>query len=387
MQKRICIFTAAFAVLAAASATARSPFISKVYEYSPAPGQFVNELPEYSPGDDAAAMAAKATENIAGDRTPGMISLGAYGGYVIFGFDHPVVNLHGRYDFRIYGNAMPAPGASAEPGVVSVSVDTNGNGIPDDTWYELAGSARKLSATRHAAEAVYRRPDPGKAPVPDPSSKPVLDTEYIPYTLFEAPDAEPRYGWIQKVQFHTQSYWPEWLGDEIRVSGTLLPDNGIDVNGDGRNWITTPMHWGYADNLPNDAYKGFSIDWAVDADGNPVVLERVDFIKVHTGVLQNLGWTGESSTEICGGEDLHPDAVYSPEWPADPIDPAKEYGMPDELINGVAPVLPAGHSAIRIYDLQGALRLADARTGDINSLPAGIYIEISDRGTRKIMVR
>ena len=39
---------------------ANSPYISRVYEYRPAPGQFVNTMPEYEPGDDAAAMAASA---------------------------------------------------------------------------------------------------------------------------------------------------------------------------------------------------------------------------------------------------------------------------------------------------------------------------------------
>lgn len=50
---------------------ANSPYISRVYEYRPAPGQFVNTMPEYEPGDDAAAMAAKAGEQLVGAATPG----------------------------------------------------------------------------------------------------------------------------------------------------------------------------------------------------------------------------------------------------------------------------------------------------------------------------
>lgn len=35
-----------------------------------------------------------------------MISLGSYGGYVIFGFDHTVINVQGQKDFRVLGNAF-----------------------------------------------------------------------------------------------------------------------------------------------------------------------------------------------------------------------------------------------------------------------------------------
>lgn len=348
-----------------------SPYISKVFEYCPAPGQFVNELPEYAPGDDAAAMLAKAQEQIAGERTPGLITLGAYGGYVVFGFDHPVVNVHGRYDFQVYGNAMPSPSHSAEPGVVSVSVDANGNGLPDDEWYELAGSAYSLPTTYHHARVEYLRPEEIHVAVPDPDNKSVTDMEYIPYATFDAPDMEGETGWLHKVSFHTQSYWPEWHdASSLTFRGTRLAPNGIDVNGDGRQWQTQPLHWGYADNLPNNAYKGFSIDWAVDGDGNQVELTHIDFVKVHTGILQNLGWIGEESTEIAGGEDLHPDAVYSPVWPSDPIDPNAEYGSPFSAVSAVTDDAALGF----IYDLNGTLRLKVEEGFDASSLPAGLYI-------------
>ncbi|HIR37438.1 MAG TPA: hypothetical protein IAC93_03595, partial [Candidatus Limisoma gallistercoris] len=43
-----------------AIATAITPVHNKVFEYVPAPGQFINMLPEWEEGDDAAAMAEKA---------------------------------------------------------------------------------------------------------------------------------------------------------------------------------------------------------------------------------------------------------------------------------------------------------------------------------------
>ena len=69
-----------------------SPYISTVYEYCPAPGQFVNAMPEYREGDTAETMRQKAEEAIAGKMQSG-VSLGAYGGYITFGFDHTVVNV------------------------------------------------------------------------------------------------------------------------------------------------------------------------------------------------------------------------------------------------------------------------------------------------------
>ncbi|MDR3061680.1 MAG: cell surface protein, partial [Dysgonamonadaceae bacterium] len=40
-----------------------SPYISKVFEYCPAPGQFVNEMPKYESGDTEESMRKKAEEN------------------------------------------------------------------------------------------------------------------------------------------------------------------------------------------------------------------------------------------------------------------------------------------------------------------------------------
>ncbi|MDE7150178.1 MAG: cell surface protein, partial [Bacteroidales bacterium] len=84
---------------------AYSRYITRVYEYCPAPGQFVNVMPEYEAGNTYADMLKKAEESVSGTNDV-LISLGAYGGYVTFGFDHRVVNVPGEYDFKIYGNAF-----------------------------------------------------------------------------------------------------------------------------------------------------------------------------------------------------------------------------------------------------------------------------------------
>ena len=67
------------------------------------------------------------------------------------------------------------------------------------------------------------------------------------------------------------------------------------------------LDYGYVDNKPNTDIEGtsFDISWAVDADGQPVHLTSVDFVRVYNAVDEVLGMTGELSTEISGAVDLH----------------------------------------------------------------------------------
>lgn len=291
---------------------AYSPYIAKVYEYCPAPGQFVNMMPEYEPGNTYADMLKKAEESISGTNDV-MISLGAYGGYVTFGFDHSVVNVPGEYDFKILGNAFysdqapdpdnPDSGGSAEPGIVMVSFDRNRNGIPDDEWYELAGSEYHKPQTKHGYAITYHRPDPLKPSSPSHEDPSVTDTSYIRFT-----DNEGKTGYVTKNAFHRQSYFPQWLSSEsLSFGGTKLADNAVDESGNGTFYVLYAYDWGYADNHPNEAAdkSSFKIEWAVDKDGKPVHLPCIDFVRVYTGVSQNCGWVGEISTEISRAEDLH----------------------------------------------------------------------------------
>jgi hypothetical protein len=85
--------------------------------------------------------------------------------------------------------------------------------------------------------------------------------------------------------------------------GTLLPNNAIESNG---IWQLKEFEWGYADNYPNTHDESaIDIAWAVDQNGNKVFLPGIDFIKVYTGLNQEAGWLGETSTEVSGAIDLH----------------------------------------------------------------------------------
>ena len=368
------IFTLFFAGVSLCAAAQNSPYISKVYDFLPAPGQFVNELPEYMDGDSHEAILAKVEEQICGDKDPGMISLGGFGGYVVFGFDHPVANVEGAYDFKIYANAFMAAGSSVggscEPGIVMVSVDANGNGLADDEWYELAGSDYGKETTIKNYSLTYYKPEADKTPTPEGM---MTDTTYIRWTSSEGDE-----GYVMKNSFHNQSYWPEWYeGETIEFVGTKLADNAFDQSGNGTYYVLTRLDWGYVDNYANDIDEGFKIDWAVDAEGNPKHLTHIDFVKVYTAVNQYCGWIGETSTEICGAEDLHPDAEVVG---VDAVD-AEGDVLTLMASNAYGVALRNGGEAkeAQIYSVSGGIvKQTVLASGDnlidVASLPKGVYI-------------
>ncbi|ASW75007.1 cell surface protein [Chryseobacterium piperi] len=283
-----------------------SKYISTVLDFRPAVGQFTNEIPEYEAGNTAANMLQKARESLIGSN-PTMISLGGFGGYVVFGFDHTIPNMNGR-DFKILGNAFwgnnanePRSG-SCEPGIIMVAYDRNKNGKPDDNeWYEIAGSEYFKNTTVKNYTITYFKPNKNKIPVPgaDPWQ---ADIEYIKWQ-----DNLGNTGFKTKNAFHDHSFFPLWIPDtSYAFTGTKIQNNFIDQSGTGSYWIGKSYDFGYADNAPNnDDASNIDISWAVDRSGNYVKLPGVDFIKVYTGINQEAGWLGEVSTEVAGAYDLY----------------------------------------------------------------------------------
>lgn len=283
-----------------------TPYVTKVWEYCPAPGQFVNEVPEYEEGDNAQTMCTKVESLICGT-TNTAVSLGGWGGYIVVGFDHMIMNVEGEYDFRIWGNTFyadpnnPEAGGSSEPGVVSVSYDLNGNGLPDDAWYELAGS--EYFESTHNYQITYFKTPAGHTRTPKPSEE-LVDTTYILWR-----DINGQRGYIEQNRYHLQNYFPLWVtADKLVFRGTLLPDNAVSYYAQGHTqYLMYSFEYGYADNHPNNTEGSkMKIDWAVDRDGFPANLPGIHFVKIQTGVNRQCGWIGELSTEVSGAEDLHP---------------------------------------------------------------------------------
>ena len=262
-----------------------SASISKVYEYTPAPGQFINDGVTLTTQEEACSYAF---ERLSQGQ---FVSLGAFGGYLTAGFDHSVESsTDGGFDLQITGNAHSS---SSEPGIIWVSQDENGNGLPDDTWYELRGSEYGKPETWQDYAVTYYRPSSNGTSIEwtdNRGSSGIVD--YIP-------------------AYHSQeTYFPLWItADSYTLRGTRLEDRLVDENGNGSLWIGHPFDWGYADNWSGtdpDIDK-FRISDAVRWDGEPADLTYIDFVKIQCGVQAKGGWTGEQSTELTLIRDLHID--------------------------------------------------------------------------------
>jgi len=295
-------------------------YITTVFDYMPAVGQFTNELPQYEEGDTQETMNAKVLARI-GNNKKGTITLGGYGGYVVVGFDHTIQNVKGKRDFRVLGNAFYADtnpnsgapeGGSCEPGIIMVAYDANGNGKPDDNeWYEIAGSAHE-DPTKELWYEMAKKANNNVNLYRDyeityykPSKEPTTAEEKAQYIRWE--DNKGNSGYKIMNPYHSQPYYPQWAtGDKLIFRGTCLPQNGIDESGLGSYFVLYKFRYGYADNEINTKDDAaIDIDWAVNSKGQKVNLPGVDFIKIYCGVNQENGWLGECSTEITSVEDLH----------------------------------------------------------------------------------
>lgn len=271
---------------------APNEFANRVLEYLPAPGQYMNTTTTaYKDNFSSEDVLKYATERI---KNQYLISLGGFGGYITLGFHTPITNVPKQFDLKIYGNASyniygtqtGKLGGSAEPGIVLVSKDVNKNGLPDDEWYELAGSEYGTNNETRNYEITYFRPETINSDV-------------------RWKDNQGQEGVVLRNEFHTQnSYYPNWVeSDEISFKGTRLKDNAVNENG---MWVAYCYAWGYADNHPNNTEMSkFNLDWAVDANGNKVQLDEVDFVRIYSATNQNAGNMGEISTEVMTVENLH----------------------------------------------------------------------------------
>ncbi len=283
-----------------------SKYISNVFDFRPAIGQFTNGIPEYVAGNTETNLISAAKKSLVGANST-LISLGGFGGYVVFGFDHTIPNMDGR-DFKVMGNAFwgteanEARAGSCEPGIILVAYDKNKNGKPDeDEWYEIAGSEYFKNTTVKNYSITYFKPDSNKSPIAGTDFW-QIDVEYIKWQ-----DNLGNSGYKTKNGFHDQSYYPLWIADaSYTLKGTRLEGNFYDQSGTGNYWVGKSLDFGYADNAPNnDEASNIDIAWAVDKNGNYVKLPGIDFVKIYTATNQEAGWLGEVSTEVAGAYDLY----------------------------------------------------------------------------------
>lgn len=286
----------------------------EVLEYHPAPGQFVNTLPSADENTTQEEVNQRCEEQL--NRYGPLVHLGTFGGYITVKFDHAIENKPGS-DFLVLGNGFYANadpiygketiGGSIEPGIVYVGVGKN---LEEAKWYELAGSEYYTSEI-HDFQITYYKP------TAESGDHTQFSSSYDKYIKWECSwtdkNGEHRdsTGYHMKNVSHKQTYWPIWEGkDELTFKGGKLPNNAIDTSGKGTYWVQyryAKDAYGYADACPatDSLYSSFDINWAVDDEGNQVVLDHIDFIRVKTGIFQYCGWLGETSTEVSSVVDLH----------------------------------------------------------------------------------
>ncbi|MFT3738927.1 MAG: hypothetical protein QM786_09220 [Breznakibacter sp.] len=294
-------------VLLAVCLTARAQYVTRVFEFMPAPGQFTN----------TSIATASAAANVTGSND-NMVSLGSFGGYVVVGFDRPIVNdPQNPYgvDFSVAGNSFAgnAYGQWCEPGAVQVMKDLNGDGLPNDgEWYELAGSDYWLSSTKRNITVTYYNPHYTKGYA-------------VPW---RADNGD--YGALVANRFHTQPYYPDpfdfgtHIIDSVSFTGTRIRGN-IDMSSPSYlNPYRAPA-FGYCDSKGNNSpltspknpytagTDGFDLSWAVDKDGNHVELDMAHFVKIYNAGFANIGWLGEWSTEVLKVAVTDPDPGYVPQ--------------------------------------------------------------------------
>ena len=264
--------------------------VNRVYEYMPAPGHQVNGyiiVGESYPDNCTHEQACDSV--MAHFSRKWSVSLGGQGGYLIAGFDHSVPAGGAPYDLCIKGNPFSY---QSEPGIIWVSQDDNGDGLPNDKWFELAGS--EYGTTNHTTEyaITYFHPEKAKSAIGWRDSN--NDTGYIPYMSY----------WNPKP-----FYWQSWQKEnEMTFFGSRLKDRSTYEKGISD---IPPYDWGYADNLgdfidgPAGKMGYYKISNARTWDGKPADLQYIDFIKIQTAQTGSTPNLGEISTEVYYISDYH----------------------------------------------------------------------------------
>ena len=197
-------------------------------------------------------------------------SCGAQGGYWVWRVPH-------QQSYRIEGNAF---GTWNEPGVVWVMEDNNGNNIPDEMWYELSGGediTNPSQITRRYAVKYFH------------ASGETLNEfgqliAAIPWVDGKGRSGSLRGGWPRLWGVADTEAW-------VMYTGTTLRDTGEIAIGE---YAGLAACYDYVDAIAST----FPISRARKADGSPVVLTNVRFIKVQTAKFLYGGIFGEVSTEV-----------------------------------------------------------------------------------------
>lgn len=272
--------------------------------------------------------------------------------YVSGGIYNDPNNAYG-VDFTLFGNAMYN---WAEPGCVQVSQD----GVK---WYNIAGSLHYRPTGTDAGSAIWDYSVTYTNPVAADDGLATGSTgttgNNVAYTAVyktrPTSTAATESGSVTFNNWHRHNYFPLYNNYFVSVnghtpldaminsvSGLTTTDFGSYTQRDGTTAATLTLKgvklnapkntsggnsvlpddylFGYFDCHPNGLRSGaqvnpydtgrtgndnsngdpIDISWAVEADGTPVYLDAIRYVRCYTGVMQMNGAMGESSSELLG---------------------------------------------------------------------------------------
>lgn len=293
-----------------------SPFAVRVLEFAPAPGQFVNH-PDFS--DPGRALGPPSGGGTSAPNNTSVVSLGGFGGYIVLGFDHTVVddtlNPFGM-DAVVFGNAYWVGGNPnrhwAECATIEISVDENGNGLADDPWFLIPGSHISHPLSQFVIEQWDDDIKDEHYPPDDESWIPAgysgtweTDAFALPVVLFGATVViNPTANGNSEGIYGYGDYSPTLVlgdlnGDGVVDDATRTPGHFYTTPDDPRRvGMTTGSGGGDA----------FDIAWAIDPfTGSAPELYGFDFIRLTSAVDSVSPILGEKSAEIDAVADVAPD--------------------------------------------------------------------------------
>ncbi|TDQ08274.1 hypothetical protein [Pedobacter metabolipauper] len=276
-----------------------NPYITNIYDFDPAPGMFANDL--FKTGNLKADVMNTALGRINETSVGYPLDLGGFGGSIVVGFDHTVVNIPGEKDLRVYGGDLTDKTNPPAPGLIYVAYDKNDNAKPDDDeWYEIIGSSHAKANTVKNFKITYNKPATGKPVVVTGPNGFFADLEHL---YCENNQGQSYYMARPKTK---KEFYPTWATQNTIVYEGIKLNVNFEAARAGQTtlWNFEAPEWGYVNSVNPD----IDIDWAVDKNGVKANLPGIDFIKVVNCVSEPMGLCQQQSSmaaRFSGAADLH----------------------------------------------------------------------------------
>ncbi len=312
----------AYAAMFCSATLGQPDFATRVVDYTPAPGQSINDA---SFNDPLAAIGPPSGGGTLAPNNSDLVSLGGFGGSIILAFDQRVIDdPRNRFgiDAIVFGNAFYVSGSGlrrwADAGVLEISLDANGNGLADDPWFVVAGPAiagvpvDQQQTQFWDDDPVSPAPPSNPAWYPSEVFYPGRPASYSTETYRMPPGLE-----ALTVDLPAGTMLEAWRGladfTPVSVLGDSDGDNISDDPGAAPEEFYTrpdnPLMVGVDHGSAGG--DGFDIAWAVEPlTGTPAKLPGFDFLRISTGGNIVLGIFGEQSTEIDAASDVRPDEAF-----------------------------------------------------------------------------